>query len=544
MDLTREYILPDSIKELDQLIGLKEIKDKARLLYEKALFDSYRGDFKSARCPNYLFVGNPGTGKTTVARLFGRILKDCNIIRTDKVIMADREALVAEYVGQTARKTKQVCREALDGVLFIDEAYSLISRSQNDYGREAISTLIKEMEDHKDRLVVIFAGYTDLMDEFLRMNPGIQSRINDTMVFRDYTEDELSEIAQKYCKRQGFELTEEGMKAFRREIFRRRYSDRFGNARDVEQILETAFVMKARAFFRRGKSEGMDHVGIGPECFPKCALETEGPEKYLKELDQMVGLEGAKRALKEIIDDAVFTKEEIDKGYISNEEASVSRHYCFLGNPGTGKTTVARIFGKVLNAYGITKSDVFIEASRSDLVAAYCGQTAMKTKSLCEKAYGGILFIDEAYAIVQGQNDQFGQEALATLIKEMEDNRDKLIVILAGYKREMEEFLDANSGMRSRITDIIEFADYTENELFRIFLNIHDAHDAHTAYEAQDLIRAWIHRISEARNEQFGNGREMRKLFESIYAKTKSRVVREHITDRYERHQIRAVDVA
>lgn len=536
--------VPNSIRILDGTVGLAEVKKKAHEIYDLCMFDTLRGHTDGdRRCPNFLFVGNPGTGKTSVAKRWGEILRDCGILTSGHVFVADRSSLVGSYIGQTAKLVKGACRSALHGVLFIDEAYALVTKgSDKDFGHEAISTLIKEIEDHKNEMVVILAGYPDLMDEFIKTNPGLQSRFTEVIHFDDYTDDELAEIGRRYCIRHGFTLSLDGKRAFIETINRRRCSDRFGNARDAEQILEDAFRRKAANFFAED-SERDDMRAIDRNCFP-VADETDTATDYLRRLEGMIGLKKAKVTLRRIIDNAVYEKEEADLGYREKADTPICGHYCFVGNPGTGKTSVARLFGKILHSYGITRTDIFIEASRQDLVAGYCGQTAIKTKEVCEKAYGGILFIDEAYSLVQDPKDNFGLEALATLLKEMEDNRDRLIVIFAGYKKEMEAFLKANTGLRSRITEIVVFDDYSEAELLNIFIKWEDQYNVVCSPESQTVIIRKIHEIYTGRDEYFGNGREMRRLFESIYARMKSRVVRQNLTDRYERHLIIEEDAA
>lgn len=543
MQQTRQE-LPMSIKQLDAAVGLTELKQTVHQIYDMCEYDRARGYAADRRCPNFIFVGNPGTGKTTAAQRIGRILRDCGVLLGGQVHISDRSRLVGKHIGETAKLVKAEVKSSLGGVLFIDEAYSLVAQdSANDFGHEAVATLIQEMEKYKTLMTVVLAGYPGPMADFLRTNPGLESRFTETIHFEDYTDEELVRIAANYCRRNDFRLTENGKKAFLTTISRRRYSDRFGNGREVEQVMDAAFRRKA-SYYRAGKVKEESMKIIDRDCFPDRDEHRDTAEDYMRKLNSMIGLDKAKSTIRRLIDDAIYMQQEIEMGYRRAEDTAVSGHYCFIGNPGTGKTTAARLFGKILYLKGITKSDVFIEASRGDLVAGYSGQTALKTKEICKKAYGGILFIDEAYSLVQGDNDSFGREALDTLIKEMEDNRDKLVVIFAGYKKEMEEFLSRNSGLRSRISDTIIFEDYSESELLRIFISIQDDHDAYVSRESEQLIMDRIHEISIRRGRYFGNGREMRRLFEEIYGRTKSRVVREHIVDRYERHLIIESDVA
>jgi len=237
---------------------------------------------------------------------------------------------------------------------------------------------------------------------------------------------------------------------------------------------------------------------------------------YQEMLENIIGLEGFKKELKEF---QYFTK------YLGNEKNSELRkgrnfHMLFLGNAGTGKTSCARLMSKMLYENGILKKDKFIEASRSDLVGMYVGHTAQKTKSLIKKAMGGVLFIDEAYSLCLDERDSFGQEAIATLIKEMEDHRDELVVIMAGYDREMEKFVDYNSGMKSRIAYKFHFDDYSEEELTQIFELKAKKENLSLSLEAREKVKEIMAYFKT--NPDFGNGRFAERVFQycqNIYAK-------------------------
>ena len=204
-----------AIRELNSMVGLKSMKTEIGRIINLAKVDSMRRrrGIKTADMSFHMvFRGNPGTGKTTVARLLGRIFKGLGLISKGHLVEVDRSDLCADYVGQTATKTKKVIQSALGGVLFIDEAYSLNARTSSgtqDYGKEAVSTLLKEMEDHRDDLIVIVAGYTDLMDDFISMNPGLDSRFRFKIEFEDYSSEEMAMIFWTFCNRNGFDITKD-----------------------------------------------------------------------------------------------------------------------------------------------------------------------------------------------------------------------------------------------------------------------------------------------------------------------------------------------
>ena len=185
-----------------------------------------------------IFKGNPGTGKTTIARMVAEMFNNIGVLKTNKVVEVDREALVAQYVGHTAVKTKEVIESALDGVLFIDEAYTLARGGENDFGREAIDTMVKMMEDYRDRIVIILAGYSKDMDNFLKTNSGLKSRFSNIIDFPDYTTDELIKIAELEVKKNGYVLREDAKAKLRQLLEDDRYEPDFGNGRGIRNLFE------------------------------------------------------------------------------------------------------------------------------------------------------------------------------------------------------------------------------------------------------------------------------------------------------------------
>ena len=236
--------------QLDDLVGLeavkKDVKSTMNLIKVRKLREE-NGLPVAPMSMHMVFMGNPGTGKTTVARLIGGLYAAIGALSKGQLIEVDRSGLVAGYVGQTAIKTQEVIASALGGVLFIDEAYSLSSGGENDFGREAIETLLKAMEDHRDNLVVIVAGYTGPMEGFLDSNPGLESRFNKYITFPDYNGEELNAIFHMQCKKNGYVLDEEAERCAE-EFFNALYEDRdenFGNGRDVRNRFEDMVVRQA-----------------------------------------------------------------------------------------------------------------------------------------------------------------------------------------------------------------------------------------------------------------------------------------------------------
>ena len=234
--------IEDLKKELEGYVGLESVKKEVESLINLVSIQKMR---RENNLPvedlslHMVFSGNPGTGKTMIARLMARIYRSLGILSKGQLVEVDRSGLVAGYVGQTAIKTSEVIEKAMGGVLFIDEAYTLTNRGGQDYGQEAVDTLLKAMEDHRDDLIVIVAGYIELMQEFIHSNPGLESRFNRFLDFPDYTVEEMTAIYEMRCEKSGYKLSEDGKSSLKTLL--RLYSldpKGFGNARGVRNLFE------------------------------------------------------------------------------------------------------------------------------------------------------------------------------------------------------------------------------------------------------------------------------------------------------------------
>ena len=337
------------------------------------------------------------------------------------------------------------------------------------YGKEAIDTLVKAMEDHRGEFCVIFAGYRNEMQKMLSVNPGLKSRIQFTLDFPNYSRSELKEIANLMLEKRHYEIGDAAMSKILDITDIRRKDQNFANAREIRNILDQVIMCQNLRCAGTGDKElGIVDVNRYIQD-AKINLPTSGTgaAKTLltgeEELDQLIGLSVIKRMVKKI---KAYAKR--NKG-----EADFNLHMCFYGNPGTGKTEVARILSRILYDAGVLGEAKLVETNAQGLIGEYVGHTGPKTQNKINQAMNGVLFIDEAYSLTnsntnEGGSGSYGDEAIAVLLKEMEDHRGQFCVILAGYKDEMKTMISSNPGFQSRIQFTLEFPDYSREELGEI----------------------------------------------------------------------------
>ncbi|MET0135809.1 MAG: AAA family ATPase, partial [Kibdelosporangium sp.] len=525
--------LNDLLDELTGLVGLDGVKREVQTLVRLHQMAERRARAGLPSPPlsrHLVFTGAPGTGKTTVARLYGRILAALGVLRTGQLVEVARPDLVASVIGGTAIKTAERFGQALGGVLFIDEAYALAAGNGGsggpDFGREAIDTLVKLMEDHRDDVVVIVAGYTSDMRTFLAANPGLSSRFSRTIEFADYTSAELVTIVEGLCTGHDYRLEFETRAALHSYFTALPRDAAFGNGRTARKVFEE---MLGRQAYRLAEDESANAVtltrlmpeDLGP--LPGSAVgagaghaDEERVEQLLGTLHGLVGLAEVKQEVEALVDLLASSRARQAAGL---PVPSLSRHLIFAGPPGTGKTTVARLYGSLLAAMGVLAQGQVTEVARADLVGEYVGHTARRTTEAFDRARGGVLFVDEAYTLSShsGGGHDFGREAIDTLVKLMEDHRDEVVVIAAGYDQEMARFLNANPGLSSRFSHRVRFADYSADELVTIVTQ----HATKAGYECTGPTLAALraHFTATPRTTSFGNGRYARQVLDEAIAR-------------------------
>ena len=517
----------DCLKKLDGLVGLTSVKKEISNLTAFLNLQIRRGETQTFQGKHYVFTGNPGTGKTTVARIMADIFKTLGVVARGQLVEADRAKLVAGYAGQTAIKTNQLVDQALGGVLFIDEAYTLKSSDGDTFGAEAIDTLLKRLEDDRGKFICIVAGYTDQMHDFIDTNPGLKSRFTQTIHFDDYTPDELTEIFLHLAKGKNFTIDDDTRAAIHRQfeqLYLRRDKN-FGNAREARRIFNEAVERQSQRLVKLMNDPGFqekDMYSLTKEDLPMAQSETARPlDEVLNELDEFIGMRSVKNSVRRLAVQSMFMKQRAAMG--AGKVQQMSMNFILTGNPGTGKTSIARKMGEILQSMDILPTSRVIEASRATLVGKYMGETPKIVNNMCDKAMGGILFIDEAYTLSDG-GDQYGKEAIDTLMKRMEDDRGKFVVIAAGYKDKMDEFLTMNAGLASRFTHKLHIEDYNEDELLAIFKHMAQKEQYTLSQTAEFKALDTIYKMVLAKNESWGNAREMRNLLDATIQKLSERV--------------------
>ena len=519
-----------ALEQLNNLIGLGEVKDAVKKFINLAKINKAKeekGLPVRQSSLHSVYLGNPGTGKTTVARLVGQVLYEEGALSNNTFVEVSRQDLVSGYLGKTTEITLEKLKSAHGGVFFLDEAYTLYSEGgTTNYGQEALDTILKYMEDNRDDIMIIFAGYTKEMYDFFNMNPGLKSRIPHYFNFEDYSSEELGEIGIKELENEHYEFDHQKYAKELKKAYSR--STDGSNARFVRNFNEKLILEQSNRVAESGTIESDDFLKITDEDWTNLLGNENEEVNSLKslhdELNSMTGLENVKTFINQLIKEAQANKMFEERGI---DVGKSSYHMSFTGPPGTGKTTIARLIAKFFKALDILPDDKVIEVDRSDLVGSYIGHTEKNTSNAIDRAMGGVLFIDEAYQLsIENSDNDFGKQAIETLITAMENNREKFIVIFAGYTADMERFMSSNEGLRSRVPYTLEFPQFSAEEVAEIVVN---NLKAQWRFNEDFLRMAVINEYENLEDQEKTSGRYARNFTQKLLMMHKNYIVNENV---------------
>lgn len=461
--------------------------------------------------PHMAFVGNPGTGKTTVAQLVAQWFREENVLSKGTFVSATVGDLIGQYVGETRIKTQALCERAKGGLLFIDEAYGLRAKKSDtgsaNYEAEAVEVLIQYMT--KPDFMVVLAGYKHEIDDLLdNGNPGLKSRItpDQRIVFEDYQPEILIKILQRNLT---YPQTEEFQTAIRMLVevmYAQRNLRTWGNARAMEQLAAQIY----KEFFA-GNDRVLDVCHIPAELMTMINTQVKSEKEVMLGLNSLVGLHSVKQMITALYRKMRRNRLRMKEGLPVKEEDMI---FVFKGAPGTGKTTVARMLGGILHNLGMLNSDELVEVKKGDIVSQYAGGTEEKIEDLFASNVGKTIFIDEAYSLCENGNTSI----ITQLVGLLTDPRykGKLALVFAGYPAEMDRFLSMNVGMKRRMKHIIQFDNYSNEELLDILLyNMRKLNRSFSdAEQCHRLALAWFGMIP--RTADFGNASVSEQLLELL----------------------------
>ncbi len=503
---------------LNQLIGIDDIKQQIRD-YVEELHEQIENGISIH--PHLFLSGNPGTGKTTLARLIGEILKDEGVLSRGHFVEAKPGDFISEYIGGTRPKTIQKCNEAQGGVLFIDEAYGLYNGKDdqnNQYGKEAVEVLLTYMENVKD-MVIIFAGYPHDMAQLLKANDGFARRIDEhhRWLIKDYEPKTLVEIGKHLFAKGGYTMTAEFEKMLSKLYeykYRIRDEKTWGNAGSAENIARYC-ISGYKKTKRKDKCLDTDCIDSETLAILK-TIENHPKQKPLsaeEELVSRIGFQSVTEQFEKYLDDYRYARMH------PFQKNDFRPHLIFKGNPGTGKTTAARLLGRMMKEKGLLQSDAFVECKGGQMQDKYVGGTPEKIKELCERAKGGVLFVDEAHRLYDGRGHDkkisYNDEVIGVLMTELEDTPD-FICIFAGYPQEMDDFIrNSDVGFEDRVPNTIIFPDYCPEDLYKI------ADSMLSDYEKTDKFVDYLQRLfkyiyGHRHPYRFSNARKVQNIVTAI----------------------------
>lgn len=489
--------------------------------------------------PHFMLLGPPGTGKTTVAALVGRALNEAGILRTGHTVSVKGSELIAGHIGGTSHLVASKINEARNGVLFIDEAYSMLGTGReqdgHDFAQAAVDTLVgytgTEQQDAFP-FCLIMAGYGDQLEPIFDMNPGLRSRMTYTLTLKPYKPEHLAEIYLEHVTKQGLSIEEKLVPAlpdFFRDLQDSVPEEDFANAREaIKTIGDDLTIRNCNA--RGGNCIAQEDFGEQARLFRfHDASAEENARNIEQQIEDVLATRIGNEDLKEVIRD--LTKAVVVNMLYPERKAPVQPgYYFFVGSPGTGKSTATDILAKCLYILGLVKDEKVVSQSAQSLVAGFEGQTHTKTTEELKKSRRRVLLLDEAYAL-QSDGHGFESQAMTEMVAFMDqpENRKFCCIILAGYQEDMDALTSpktGNVGLQSRLSAVIKFDDYSAKDCADMLVLM--ARQGSPAYTVDEEVKSYYEQLFEIIREEpnFANGRTVRSVCEKMKVKAIKRIER------------------
>lgn len=539
--LNSDNSLQSILEELNKFIGLKTLKHSLsdfitylNFIQERKLNGIESIENLSAHC---LFLGNPGTGKTTVARLLGRFFKSIGMLENGHVVEVDRSTLVGEFIGETAQKTEKVIGQAMGGILFIDEAYTL-KRSDDgkDFGQEAIDIILKRMEDHQGKFFVIAAGYPVPMQKFLDSNPGLKSRFTHTFTFEDYTPEELTDIYKLFSSREKFELSNEAERFISEKlaVFCESADHTFGNARFIRNLFNETKIQLSKRYqklpyedrdFEASSKIMKEDVVNAFNNYKKhnqgIVFNEDKLQKYINELQNLVGLEDVKITFNKLL--ASLKVEQLKKER-SIASSPKNLNSIFVASPGSGISSVARLFGKIFKESGILKSGQLVEIDSSVFHGLSKIDSYLTLDNIFQNSAEKIILINDSILTLQAKGD-FSDSLLQYFLKKLYLCKDPIVAIVTGNETDIEELLTSVPVIQNQFPNIFNFGNYSNRQLLEIALNICQKKNYQLDEGAWQQMLEIICDLRENVQRNFYNARTIKEVLNKAISNQEERII-------------------
>ena len=534
--------LPSLFSEFENLVGLTNLKQSLKDFITYLNFVNERKkqgvQTEESISANCIFLGNPGTGKTTVARLLGKFFKSIGILENGHVIEVDRAELIGEYIGETAQKTEKVINQALGGILFIDEAYSLKKeKSGQDFGQEAIDIILKRMEDYKGKFFVIAAGYPAPMQNFLESNPGLKSRFTHYFSFDDYSAKELTSIFKLFSNKEKY-LVDNDTEIFlteRLETICTGANETFGNARYIRNLFNESKVELSKRYQLLEESE-KDFSSLNTLLKDDIQtalinlknrdtgslLQEVKVEKYLNEVNNLVGLEDVK-----IVFNRILASIKVDRLKKERSIASVHKNLnaIFISEHGSGTSTIARLYAKSLKDSGRITKGQLIEIDGSTFFGLGKLDAYLMMDELFKNLLGNVILVNDTVAALQCTND-FSESLLQYFLKKLYLINDDVVALLSGSREEIESLLNNFPVLENQFPNVFNFEPYTTRQLLEIALNICQKKNYQLDEGAWQQLMELIVELKKEKRKNFYNSRTIKEILNKAIAIQEDRILK------------------